>query len=81
MPGYESSNWFGAVGPANIAAEIVEQLNREINAGLADLKIVDRIAGSHQPFGLFELGDAGALCTPITYWFSPPISDRLAGIS
>jgi hypothetical protein len=61
LPGYESSNWFGVVGPANIAAEIVEQLNREINAGLADLKIVDRIAGSHQPFGLFELGDAGAL--------------------
>jgi len=45
LPGYESSNWFGVVGPANIPAEIVEQLNREINACLADPKVVDRIAG------------------------------------
>jgi tripartite-type tricarboxylate transporter receptor subunit TctC len=45
LPAYESSNWFGVVGPANIPTEIVEQLNREINAALAEPKIVDRIAG------------------------------------
>jgi len=36
VPGYEASAWIGIGAPKNTPAEIVDQLNREINAGLAD---------------------------------------------
>src|SRR5215831_6944833 len=36
VPGYETSNWFGIGAPKNTPAGIIERLNREINAGLAD---------------------------------------------
>ena len=36
---YEASNWFGVCAPNATPAEIVEKLNKEINAGLADPKI------------------------------------------
>jgi tripartite-type tricarboxylate transporter receptor subunit TctC len=39
IPGYEASAWFGLVGPKKMAAEVVEKLNREINAALADPRI------------------------------------------
>ena len=39
VPGYESSGWFGFGAPANTPAEIVDKLNQEINAGLADPKL------------------------------------------
>ena len=44
MPGYEASAWFGIGAPKNTPAEIVDRLNREINAALADLKIKARLA-------------------------------------
>jgi tripartite-type tricarboxylate transporter receptor subunit TctC len=44
VPGYEVSSWWGAGAPKNTPAEIVEKLNREINAGLADPKIKARLA-------------------------------------
>jgi tripartite-type tricarboxylate transporter receptor subunit TctC len=44
VPGYEASVWFGAGVPRNTPPEIVEMLNREINAGLADPKIKMRLA-------------------------------------
>jgi tripartite-type tricarboxylate transporter receptor subunit TctC len=44
VPGYEMSVWFGIVAPKNTLAEIVDQLNKEINAGLADPKIKARLA-------------------------------------
>jgi tripartite-type tricarboxylate transporter receptor subunit TctC len=44
-PGYEMSAWFGIVAPKNTPAEIVDTLNKEINAGLADPKIKARLAG------------------------------------
>src|SRR5262249_2195319 len=43
-PGYEMSGWFGLVVPKNTPAEIVDSLNKEINAGLADPKIKARFA-------------------------------------
>jgi len=43
VPGYEASSWYGIGAPRNTPAEIVERLNREINAGLADPKIKARI--------------------------------------
>ena len=44
LPGYEASGWTGIGAPADTPAEIVERLNREINAGLADPKIKARLA-------------------------------------
>src|SRR5262249_26279371 len=39
VPGYEASNWYGVGIPKNTPADIVDKLNKEINAGLADPKI------------------------------------------
>jgi tripartite-type tricarboxylate transporter receptor subunit TctC len=36
VPGYEASAWFGVSAPRKTPAEIVDRLNREINAALAD---------------------------------------------
>jgi tripartite-type tricarboxylate transporter receptor subunit TctC len=44
LPGYESTLWFGVGAPKNTPAEIIDKLNREINAGLADPKIKARVA-------------------------------------
>jgi tripartite-type tricarboxylate transporter receptor subunit TctC len=44
LPGYEASSWFGVGAPKGTPAEIVEKLNREINAGLADLNVKARLA-------------------------------------
>src|SRR5215468_1101753 len=44
VPGYQASAWFGIGAPKNTPAEIVDRLNREINAALADLKIKERFA-------------------------------------
>ena len=44
VPGYEASAWSGIGAPKNTPAEIVDKLNREINAGLADPKIKARLA-------------------------------------
>ena len=44
VPGYESSVFFGVGAPKNTPAAIVDRLNREINAGLADPKMRTRFA-------------------------------------
>jgi tripartite-type tricarboxylate transporter receptor subunit TctC len=44
VPGYEASAWQGVGAPKNTPAEIVERLNKEINAGLADAKMSARLA-------------------------------------
>ena len=44
LPGYEGAGWLGVGAPKNTPAEIIDKLNKEINAGLADPKIVSRIA-------------------------------------
>jgi tripartite-type tricarboxylate transporter receptor subunit TctC len=44
VPGYEAANWYGIVAPRNTPAEIVDKLNREINAVLADPGMRTRIA-------------------------------------
>ena len=43
VPGYEASTWFGVGAPKNTPAAIVERLNKEINAGLADPKMKARL--------------------------------------
>ena len=44
VPGYEASTWNGVCAPKNTPPEIVDRLNREINAGLADANIKARLA-------------------------------------
>jgi len=44
VPGYEASSWYGVGAPKATPAEIVEKLNKEINAGLADAKLKARLA-------------------------------------
>jgi tripartite-type tricarboxylate transporter receptor subunit TctC len=44
VPGYETSSWFGIAAPAGTPADIIEILNRETNAGLADPAIKARLA-------------------------------------
>jgi tripartite-type tricarboxylate transporter receptor subunit TctC len=58
LPGYESSFWGGLGAPKNTAAEIVDKLNKEINAGLADPKFKARLA---------ELGGALLPGTPTDF--------------
>ena len=44
VPGYEASSWYGVGAPKATPAEIVEKLNKEINAGLAVAKLKARLA-------------------------------------
>jgi tripartite-type tricarboxylate transporter receptor subunit TctC len=44
VPGYEASSWYGIGAPKNTPPDIVDKLNKEINAGLADPKIKARFA-------------------------------------
>src|SRR5829696_3409694 len=44
VPGYEASQWYGFAAPKNTPAEIVEKLNREINAAIADPAMKAKLA-------------------------------------
>lgn len=44
VPGYEATTWFGIGGPKNMPSGIVDKLNKEINAALADPKIKAQLA-------------------------------------
>jgi len=44
VSGYEASSWYGIGAPRNTPAEIVDKLNREVNAALADPKMKARLA-------------------------------------
>jgi tripartite-type tricarboxylate transporter receptor subunit TctC len=44
VPGYAASGWSGVGAPRNTPPDIIDKLNREINAGLADPKIKARFA-------------------------------------
>ena len=61
LPGYEATSWTGVGAPRDTPADIVERLNREINAALADAKFTATLtglgasvlAGSPADFGKF----------------------------
>jgi tripartite-type tricarboxylate transporter receptor subunit TctC len=61
VPGFETTDWGGVSGPTGMSSEIIEKLNKEINAALADPKIKARLAdlgsapfpGSPADFGKF----------------------------
>ncbi len=58
LPGYEASTWNGIGAPRNTPAEIVEKLNKEINAGLADPKLNAQLA---------DLGSTVFACSPAEF--------------
>jgi len=49
LPGFEASIWYGFGAPRNTPAEIIDRLNHEINASLADPRMKAQLA---------DLGDA-----------------------
>ena len=65
VPGLETSGWYGIVAPKTMPTGIVERLNKEINAALADPTIRVRFAdlaatlvpGSPAEFGKFIADD------------------------
>src|SRR5262245_38520712 len=60
VPGYEVSIWYGVFAPRNTSSEIVQVLNRSINAALGDSKVLARIAeggGRPMPMTLAEFGE------------------------
>jgi tripartite-type tricarboxylate transporter receptor subunit TctC len=44
LPGYEASAWWGVFAPTGTSGVIIDRLNKEINAGLADPKMRARLA-------------------------------------
>jgi tripartite-type tricarboxylate transporter receptor subunit TctC len=64
VPGYEATGWLGIGTPKNTPREIVERLNKEINAGLVDAKMKER-------FAEFRVPDRGSgNPTPLGGWDS-----------
>jgi len=61
VPGYEGIGWQGVGAPRNTPAEIIDKLNKEINAGLDDPRMKARVAdlggtvfiSSPADFGIF----------------------------
>jgi tripartite-type tricarboxylate transporter receptor subunit TctC len=58
LPGYEASVVNGIGAPANTPAQVIERLNKEINAGLADSKLKGKLT---------ELGATTLIGTPADY--------------
>jgi tripartite-type tricarboxylate transporter receptor subunit TctC len=75
VPGYEASSWQGLGAPKGTPTAIVDRLNTEINAALADPKIKARLAnlgasvisGSPGDFGKFIADDTGKLAKVIKF--------------
>jgi len=58
VPGFEASTWYGVGAPRDTPDEIIDKLNKEINAALADPKIKARLA---------DLGDVGLALSPAEF--------------
>jgi tripartite-type tricarboxylate transporter receptor subunit TctC len=58
VPGYEASAWQGIAAPKNTPAEIVEKLNKEISAAVADPKMTARLS---------EVGGIVLRSSPLTF--------------
>jgi tripartite-type tricarboxylate transporter receptor subunit TctC len=52
VPGYEASGWQGIGAPRNTPAQVIDVLNKEINAGFTDAKMKAHFAdaGGYTPF-------------------------------
>ncbi len=65
LPGYDAGGWYGISAPKDTPAEIVERLNKEVNAGLSDPRIRQRLldlglligGGTPADYGRFIAGE------------------------
>jgi tripartite-type tricarboxylate transporter receptor subunit TctC len=65
LPGYDVDVWFGLLGPAQLPAEVVNRINTDVNAALADPALKERLqaqffdvlGGSPQAFGTLIRND------------------------
>jgi tripartite-type tricarboxylate transporter receptor subunit TctC len=78
LPGYEASSWFGVAAPQGTSNEIIESLNHEINAGLADPMVEARLADMGGMLLTGSPADFGKLIASETEKWSKVI--RTAGI-
>jgi tripartite-type tricarboxylate transporter receptor subunit TctC len=60
LPGYEARTWTGVSAPAGTPAQIIERLNREINAGLATADIRARLSDVGAIPMIFSAAEFGA---------------------
>ena len=69
VPGYEAAGWYGVGAPRQVPAEIIERLNREINAALADPKLKTRLADlGYVTFGSSSAEFADMIAHEIDKW-------------
>jgi tripartite-type tricarboxylate transporter receptor subunit TctC len=61
VPGYEASSWYSVGAPKATPAEIVEKLNKEINAALADPKLKAKLADLGGDVLVLSTSDFGKL--------------------
>ncbi len=61
VPGYEASSWSGLTAPRSTPAEIIDRLNQEINAALADPLIQARLAELGTPAETNSPADFGRI--------------------
>jgi tripartite-type tricarboxylate transporter receptor subunit TctC len=78
VPGFEASSWFGLAAPKGTPADIVDTLNREVNAGFADPIIKARLADMGGVALVGSPADFGRLIADETEKWSKVI--RTAGI-
>jgi tripartite-type tricarboxylate transporter receptor subunit TctC len=85
VPGYEASFWFGVGAPKAMPAEIVDKLNKEINAALADPKFKARLvdlggtalSGSPVDFGKFIAAETEKWAKVVKFAASRRIEPRM----
>ena len=69
VPGYEASSWYGIGAPAKTPAAIVEELNSEIGAALADAAIAARFTDlSAEPVSMSPAGFGKFLADETQKW-------------
>jgi tripartite-type tricarboxylate transporter receptor subunit TctC len=78
VPGFEATGWFGVGAPMNTPAEIVDKLNQEINAALADPGMKARISDMGATAFVSSPADFGKLIAAETEKWGKVI--RLANI-
>jgi tripartite-type tricarboxylate transporter receptor subunit TctC len=78
LPGYEASAWFGIGAPRNTPAEIINKLNKEINATLADPKMKVRLGDLGATTFISSSADFGKLIADETEKWAKVI--KFAGI-
>jgi tripartite-type tricarboxylate transporter receptor subunit TctC len=66
VPGYEASAWYGLGAPKATPAEIVDKLNKEVNAALADPRMKARIVDLGGDVLALSPADFGKLITDET---------------